>query len=140
MNIVRWKYREVFPNCIMTYGNETFVKRNELRLEKTHYNDAFVISGGTSQIKTYPIFLGQKHKNNRTIQLNRKGFRPLIRKKRYSIQPYDTIIVKNIKYTVKGCSSYGKYVRCTNGMNILNFSAKNIEKVFHTKTQFIKEE
>jgi 5-methylcytosine-specific restriction endonuclease McrA len=46
MNIIRWRFREVFPYCHLTYGNETFIKRNYLRLEKTHYNDAFVIAGG----------------------------------------------------------------------------------------------
>jgi hypothetical protein len=46
MNIVRWRFREVFPDCYFIYGNETFVKRNELKLEKSHCNDAFVIADG----------------------------------------------------------------------------------------------
>ena len=136
MNIVRCKYREVFQSCKITFGNETFVKRSNLRLEKTHYNDAFVIAQGSNQIKIPPIFLKQKHRNNRVLQLNRKGSKPSIRRQRYSIQPYDTIVIRGKRYVVKGCHSYGKNVLCTDGLNVLNFNIKKIEKVFHTGTMF----
>jgi predicted metal-binding protein len=140
MSIIRWKFREVFPDCKLTYGNETFVKRNNLRLEKTHYNDAFVIAGGNAQTKVQPITLKQKHKNNRVLQLNRKSFKPSIRKQRYSIQPYDVITVNNKKYIVKGCHSYGKSIVCTNNIKNFNFGIKKVEKIFHTKTIYMEGE
>jgi len=74
MNSVRWKFREIFPECKIVFGNETFVKRIELRLGKSHSNDAFVIAGGSSQVKSASVFLGQKHRNGRILQLNRRGF------------------------------------------------------------------
>jgi RRXRR protein len=131
MNIVRWRFREALPDCKLTYGNETFVKRNELRLEKSHYNDAFVIANGNKQDKVSPIFLKQKHKNNRKLQINRKGFKPSIRRQRYSIQPYDIVTINNKKYIVKGCHCYGRSVGFTDGINNLDCSVKKVEKVFH---------
>jgi ribosomal protein L28 len=136
MNIIRWRFREVFPYCCITYGNETFVKRTELRLEKTHYNDALVIAGSLSSIKIIPVLMRQKHRNNRVLQLNRKGFKFSIRRKRYSIQPYDIIFVQSSskKYSVRGCHTYGKAVICTDGINFFDFSVKKVIKVFHTKS------
>lgn len=136
VSIIRWKFRKFFSDCRLTYGNETYVNRIALRLEKTHYNDAFVIAGGINQVKTLPVCLKQKHINNRVLQLNRKGFKPAIRRKRYSIQPYDIVFVSNKKYIAKGCCSYGRSVLCTNGANSFNFGIKKIEKVLHTKSIF----
>lgn len=44
MNILR---QQIFKrvNCNVTYGSYTKVNRNQLNLEKTHYNDAIAISG-----------------------------------------------------------------------------------------------
>ena len=134
MSIIRKKFREILPGCVLIYGNETFVKRKILRLEKNHYNDAFVIANGTSQIKTNPILLKQKHRNNRVLQLNRKGFKPSVRRQRYAIQPGDLITVKDKNYVVNGCHSYGKSVVCTDGINRFDFGIKKIEKVFHTQS------
>ncbi len=134
MSVIRSRFGEFFHNFKLVYGNETFVNRNALRLEKTHYNDAFVIAGGNSQTKTQQIILKQKHKNNRILQVNRKGFRPSIRKQRYSIQPYDIIMVGNNKFTVKGAHSYGRAIACTDGNKNFDFGIKKVEKTFHTPT------
>ena len=136
MNIVRGKFRKVFPDSNLTFGNETFVIRNALRLEKAHFNDAFVIAGGINQKKLSPIFLKQKHRNNRVLQLNRKGFNPTIRRQRHKIQPYDLIWVGNHRYVVKGCHKYGQYVLCTDGINKLDVNVKKISKIFHTNSLF----
>jgi hypothetical protein len=137
MNRVKNKYKIVLPDCITSFGYETFVKRNELGLEKTHYNDAFVIAGGTNQIKTSPIILKQKHRNSRVLQVSRKGFKPSYRRKRYSIQPYDIITVKSKRYIVKGCHSYGGAVICTDGIKNFDFRTRKVEKVLHTKSIFV---
>lgn len=45
MNIIRRRIFEKYPNAEISYGSETTVKRKNLGLEKTHYNDAIAISG-----------------------------------------------------------------------------------------------
>jgi hypothetical protein len=80
------------------------------------------------------IFLKQKHRNNRKLQTNRKGFRPSIRRKRHSIQPYDIVTINNKKNIAKGCHCYGKSVGCTDG---IYYGIKKVEKVFHTSSIFV---
>jgi hypothetical protein len=93
-----------------TFGYITFVDRNKLGLEKTHYNDAFVIANGTNQERITPIKIRQKRRNNRAIQLNRKGFKPSIRKQRYPIQPKDLIWIDGEKFTANGTHNNGTRV------------------------------
>jgi hypothetical protein len=140
MSIIRWKFRDVFPDCHITFGHETFIKRNELRLEKTHFNDAFIIAGGTNQIKKTPVFLGQKHRNNRVLQLNRKGSHRSIRKRRYPIRPRDIVTIDNKKYVTIGCGNYGTWVKCLS-KNHMYFSVrdKRVQKVYHTKSIYLAE-
>lgn len=45
MNIVRKRTINNYLDAIITYGSETSVHRKELRLLKTHYNDAIAITG-----------------------------------------------------------------------------------------------
>jgi len=137
MNIIRWRFRKIFPDCNLTYGNETFVKRNLLRLEKNHCNDAFVIAEGNNQVKTQPIFLKQKHRNNRVLQVNRKGFRPSIRRQRHSIQPHDIVTINNKEYEVKTSHNCGRSIVYIEGINRLDCNIKKIKKVFHTNSIYI---
>jgi hypothetical protein len=137
MNLVKNNYRKLFPNCKLVYGNETFIKRSALRLEKTHYNDAFVIAGGTNQIKVSPIFIGQKHRNNRILQYNKKGGKPLIRRQRYSIQPKDVITVKGKKYVCTGCHCHGKMMYGIYKNKIYHIGIKKVQKVFHTGSIYL---
>lgn len=44
MNIIRQRIFQKYPNANIVYGSWTTPKRKELGLEKTHYNDALVIS------------------------------------------------------------------------------------------------
>ena len=136
MNIIKNKFTTMFPECMITYGYETFVKRNELKLEKSHNNDAFVIADGTTQIKSKLIHLKQKRKNNRILQTNRKGFIRSVRKVRYSIRPYDIVFINKRKFIVKKCFCYGKQIMCFNDFAFKNFNVKKIEKIFHTKGIF----
>jgi hypothetical protein len=136
MSIVRNKFVKDLPNIGVTFGYVTNIVRNSLGLEKTHYNDAFVIAGGLQQEKVEPIIIKQKHKNNRCLQLNRNGYKLSIRKQRYSLQPGDVIKIKgsNKKYIVKGIHSYGTVVRVWCGDKILDFKVSKIEKGYHQKT------
>jgi len=53
----------------VTYGYETKSKRIALGLDKTHYNDAFVIAGGTKDHKRVePINFVQTRRNNRSLE------------------------------------------------------------------------
>ena len=45
MNAMRLRVFKKYPNANITYGSITTPKRKELGLDKTHYNDAIVISG-----------------------------------------------------------------------------------------------
>ena len=44
MNTLRKRIFAKYPNTVITYGSETTPKRREMGLNKTHYNDAIVIS------------------------------------------------------------------------------------------------
>lgn len=45
MNTLRKRIFAKYPNAVITYGSKTTPKRKEMGLDKTHYNDAIVISG-----------------------------------------------------------------------------------------------
>jgi len=129
MSIVNNKFKQDMPDVNITFGYITFVERNKLGIEKTHYNDAFVISGGENQERISPITIRQKHRNNRSLQLSRKGYAPAIRKQRYSIQPKDLIWIDGNKYSVQGICGKGKQVKIENSKKFL--PTKKIEKVYH---------
>lgn len=67
MSTVRWKLVNIL-NCNYTYGYITKSKRIELKLDKTHYNDAFCIAGGTVQTRVEPIYFEQVRRNNRSLE------------------------------------------------------------------------
>jgi len=67
MSIVRWRLVNALV-CDCTYGYITKSKRIELGLEKTHYNDAFVIANGSSQTRSIPITYKQVRRNNRELE------------------------------------------------------------------------
>lgn len=142
MNVVRSRLVDIikkeFPQyiCNKTYGYVTKHNRIKLELEKTHANDAFVIAHHNNklnfdQIRSKPYQVKQIRRNNRSLQLNRKGFKPSVRTKRYKYSPGDLIkrpsslqttgwgdkIYKKDRskvYTVKGVFNYGKWIRLEN--------------------------
>jgi hypothetical protein len=50
------------------FGFETKFKREELNLDKSHHNDAFVIAGGTSQLRIETSILEQVRCNKRSLE------------------------------------------------------------------------
>jgi RRXRR protein len=50
------------------FGFETKFKREELNLSKSHHNDAFVIAGGTSQVRYETLVLEQIRCNKRSME------------------------------------------------------------------------
>ena len=128
MNIVKNKFINDFPEFNETFGYITFLKRNELNIIKTHNNDAFVIADGINQERCKTSIINQKHRNNRAIQLNRKGFKPAIRKQRYNIQPKDIVWIGKEKFIAAGIHNKGKYLILENKKDI---NIKNITKIYN---------
>jgi hypothetical protein len=122
MSIINKRFYKDISNLKITFGNITFVNRNQLNLEKSHINDAFVISGGSTQTRCRPMLIKQKHRNNRKLQIQRKGFIPSIRKQRYKIQPLDLVWVGNKMHESGGCHNKGQRI-------LINKKSININKV-----------
>jgi hypothetical protein len=55
-------------NTEQTFGYETKFNREKLELPKSHYNDAFVIAGGTNQARSESLMLEQIRRNKRSIE------------------------------------------------------------------------
>jgi len=132
MSTIAKRFYTDVPDFKATFGYITFVKRNELGIQKTHYNDAFVIANGTNQERTSPITIRHKRRNNRAIQLNRKGFKPSIRKERYPIQPKDLVWIDGKKQIVIGTHNNG--TRIIVEENKKSYSIKKIEKTYNFGT------
>lgn len=77
MNALRKRIFTKYPNAVITYGSETTPKRKDIGLEKTHCNDAIVISG-IETIKENPdelLLIRQFRKKKRSLHeaIARKG-------------------------------------------------------------------
>ena len=130
MNVIRKRILEYFPEAIETFGYETKVKIRELKLDKSHINDAFVIANGTIQERVKTFTIVQKRKNNRCLQLNRKGYKPSIKKDKSKIQPLDLFWVKGEQYVCKGMFNYGKYI-CYGSTKLKEyFKIESVEKYY----------
>ena len=69
MNTLRKRIFAKYHNAVITYGSETTSKRKDIGLEKTHYNDAIVISG-IKTIKENPnewLLIRQFRKKKRSL-------------------------------------------------------------------------
>ena len=118
MTMVHWKLTEML-DCQHTFGYITKNKRIEHGLEKSHVNDAFVIAGGdTSQTRCTPRSVKQVRRNNRSLQTNRKGFKPSIRRKKYPLSPNDLVRFDGKEHRVKGVHSYGSRVVLDNKQSV----------------------
>lgn len=133
MTIIRSRLLAYYSDAIETFGYITKVDRQSIGLAKTHYNDAFVIAGGTSEtnrieIESY-VF---KQKNDRRIQKNIKGSKPRIRKQRYSIRPGDVVLYDNKKYLAAGIQNKGTFMKLKGLPKPV--PTRNIKLLYHTKT------
>ena len=113
-----------------TFGYLTKISRIENNIEKTHENDAFIIARGTSQERCATLLITQKHRNNRSLGYQRRGYAPATRRQRYPIQPKDLVWINGKKFTAKGTNDLGKKIRLHNHIQ-KNISTKKIEKTFH---------
>jgi len=110
MSTVRWKLVEALK-AEVTYGYLTKLKRKELKLFKSHINDAFVIAEGMTQTRLNVYSVVQNRRNNRCLQKNRKGYKPSIRRQRYNFRPKDLVVLDTRILKVAGVHGYGKYIR-----------------------------
>lgn len=133
MNVIRARLLALFPDAIETFGYITKATRYTLGLEKSHENDAFVITGGTYQARDTTQSIRFKRKNNRSLQKNRNGFAPSIRKQRYTIQPNDIVRYQGQTGIAKGMQNKGAYLAFMLGAKRLVKSIKQIDLVFHHK-------
>ncbi|WP_290703905.1 RNA-guided endonuclease IscB [Ferroplasma sp. Type II] len=141
MNTVRWKLTQL-TEAIHTFGYITKKNRISPGLDKSHANDAFVIAGGTTQARSTVFNVTQRRRNNRSLQINRKGFRPSIRRRRYPLQPGDVVEFGESRYGVVGVHSYGNYVIIRNGEKKMDVNIKKVKLVKYGKglrftTQFL---
>ncbi|MDA8143656.1 MAG: hypothetical protein M0T81_06700, partial [Thermoplasmatales archaeon] len=71
----------------------------------------------------------QRRRNNRSLQTNRKGFKPSIRRKRYSFQPGDVVAFNHSRFSVVGVHNYGKYVIIRKGDQKTDANVKKVKLV-----------
>lgn len=134
MTAIRWKLlsslKERGRKLSYTYGYITKKKRIELAIPKSHINDAFVIAAGKEQRRSKSYLIIQHRRHNRSLQTNRSGFKPSIRKKKYPYQPGDRVKLAGEICTVKGVFNYGDWVRLKNRSGtIRNVATKKIELI-----------
>ena len=131
--MIRARLLALFPDAIETFGYITKATRYTLGLEKSHENDAFVITGGTHQARDTTQSIRFKRKNNRSLQKNRNGFAPSIRKRRYTIQPNDIVRYQGQTGIAKGMQNKGDYLAFMLDAKRLVKSVKQIDLVFQHK-------
>ncbi len=133
MNVIRARLLEFFPDAIETFGYITKANRYQCNIEKSHCNDAFVIASGTKQVRAIQRKISFKRKNNRSLQKNRNGYAPSIRKQRYKIQPQDIIEWNGFKCIAKGMQNKGAYLAFMNDHKRLVKNIKSITLIFQNK-------
>lgn len=138
MSMVRWKLVDILRDAgyvvTHTYGYITKSVRISLKLTKSHVNDAFCIAGESLKERTETLTGTFTRRNNRAIQLNRKGFKPSIRKRRYKVQPNDTVRFNGQACKVIGVHSYGKAVKLRNAVwDVINTNIKNVGLICYGK-------
>ena len=124
MNILRRRIFTKYPDADITYGSTTTPRRKELGLEKTHYNDAIVISGiqTIAQNPTEWLLIKQFRKKKRSLHeaTARKGRKqPNTTAKRNSKNtPYykgfylnDKVAVLRKVGHISGFNSSGAYIK-----------------------------
>ena len=66
MSTVKWHLVKVADS--ITFGCITKLKRNEYDLEKSHHNDAFVIAGGSNEIRCETQIIEQIRRHKRSME------------------------------------------------------------------------
>lgn len=136
MNVVRSQLLKRNPDYLEAYGYETKYYRENMSLSKTHANDAFIVAGGREQIRTTTCQVKQKRRNDRSIQKNRKGYAPSIRRERYKIQPKDVIKFEGILYQTSGIHCKGARLIILKDNKKKSVAVKNVAVIFNQRSLF----
>jgi len=86
---------------------------------------------GTDQKRSEPLEINQVHRNNRVLQLNRKGFKPSIKKEKSKVNPRDLFWIKKKQYVCKGMFSYGRYILFGTVKKKEYIKFSEVTKIFH---------
>lgn len=116
-----------YINVKETFGYITKTLRKEYNISKNHVNDAFCIAGGIAQKRDNIRVVEQKRRNNRCLQIFRKGHDRSIRRKRYAIQPKDIVIVGKEKFESAGMYHYGTGVVVRKNNERKNINMKYVD-------------
>jgi 5-methylcytosine-specific restriction endonuclease McrA len=109
------KLRERQYNIEITYGSITKAKRVEIRLEKTHRNDAFVIASGSKDTKKLNYwYIGKffRRQNRSLHKANpiKDGKRPINTiKQAYGFRRFDKVEYQEKTYLILGLRSSGYF-------------------------------
>ena len=136
MNILASQLRKRHPDWNFVFGYETYIKRIELGFPKDHETDAFIIAGGSDQLRKGTYYTKQKRRHNRSLEkLSRsrvgEKYRRCIRKNRYINQPGDLIKYNEKIYSVIGTNNGGKGIALKNEPKVLYAQIKNIKEIYH---------
>lgn len=148
MNTLRRRIFTAYPDAKITYGSETTPKRKDMGLNKTHYNDAIIISGinDINENDEEWLLIKQFRKKKRSLHeaTARKG-----RKKPNSSQvrnskntPYykgfylnDKVVVFGKSGYITGFTSDGAYIKDGDD-NYITLPNKNYKQVGISKMKF----
>ena len=151
MNIIRKRIYQKYPDAVISYGSQTTPKRKERNLDKTHYNDAIIISG-IEDIKENPkewLRIKQFRKKKRSLHeaAARKGRKEHNRtqKRNRKNTSYDKgwylndyVEVFGKKGYISGFTNSGVYIKNTNDDYITRsdkkykqVSIRNITRICH---------
>lgn len=141
MNILRKRIFSSYPDAVITYGSETTPKRKNAGLDKTHYNDAIIISGVTDVIDNSSewLLIRQFRKKKRSLHegVARKGRKEpnRLQKRNSKNTPESGGFYLNDKVDVFGQTGYitgftsgGAYIKDSKGtyITLLNKTYKQV--------------
>ena len=132
MAMVHWKLVNAL-GCKHTFGYITKSNRIKHGIKKSHVNDAFAIANGTNQKRCMPFYVNQVKRNNRSLQKNRNGFKPSIRKQHYSLQPNDRVKYNKKEHLVKGVHCKGSRVIISDAVKKFSVNIKKVELIVYGK-------
>lgn len=131
MNALRKRIFSRYPDAVITYGSETTPKRKNAGLDKTHYNDAIIISGVTDVIENSSewLLIRQFRKKKRSLHegVARKGRKEpnRLQKRNSKNTPESGGFYLNDKVDVFGQTGYitgftsgGAYIKDSKGIYI----------------------
>lgn len=145
MSMIRWvmvnKLRDMGNTVAHTYGYLTKMKRGELKLTKSHINDAFVIAGGNGQMRTTTQYLiRQVRKCNRKLfKGDRSHIRNTAPREVFGFRQWDKVLFQGEELFIKGRRLRGDFALSgIMGNLIKEVSYKKIALIERAKTLLVE--